>query len=377
MVTCTLLACGDASLTDPETGLVPAEGAYPSVVVGNLGWDDVTTLGAATEVRERTRAVGFLALPEAGHWCTATLVAPDAVLTAAACVRDADGLRGASLAFRRETGIPQAEWAEFRCDRLLAVDTEVGFTLIGCDRRPGEQFGVADVASGRHLAAETDVYLVQQACDPFVEPRCRPTKRVSKGTVLDGGDVRFLHEADALEGALGGPIFAERGHQLVGLHVGGNSDGESNRAISGTRVRDRLESLLPQLELGQSPSVFGAPPLPPDPFEPNQEAETATRVKAGFQSDETWVDRDDLDVYVIWLEPDQILRVKLTFMHELGDIDLAVYGERLDGAKLASGVSATDDESVRLHADQGRVYHVVVYGYQGASNAYSIAVDVE
>lgn len=372
----TLLACGDALPSDPVTGLFPAQGSHPTVVVGPLEWTDVTSVGAATDIRERTRAVGFLAMPGVERWCTAALVAPAAVITAADCVTEREALRGATVSFRRETGIPEASWRSFACDRRLAIDPELGFAVVGCEGRPGDTFGVAELVGDRHLAADTDVYLVQQACNYVDDDGCEPTKRLSEGTVLRTPQLGFDHDADALEGALGGPLFARRGHGLVGVHQGGSADGRTNRGVEATAIRQRLEALLPELELGAQRSAFGGPPLPPDPFEPNQDAERATPVQDGFASDDAWIDVDDLDVYAIELEQGSQLRLTLKFDHQLGDIDVAVYAGELHGLKAASGVSASDDESVRLRIDVTQTYYIVVFGYQGAVNAYHIRVGV-
>ena len=364
-------ACADSGLTDPVTGLVPAEGPFPSVIVGELGWSDATSLGAATTVRERTRSVGFLSAPEAGQWCTATLIAPDAVLTASECLADA-GAAGVTVSFRRETGIPEAEWREHRCERLLHIDEAFGFAVLGCDGRPGETFGVAGLRRG-HLALDSAVYLVQQACDYYAESPCEPSKRVAEGDVVGVG-AAFQYDADALEGALGGPVYSKREHEVVGIHRGGGPAGRANLGAAAVELLPLIEEALPELSLGRRGSSFGRPALPPDPFEPNHDELSATPVAVGFDSDQAWTDEGDVDVYELSLAEGDEVTIFLDFEHDAGDIDMALYFDALSGSKVASAVSATDGERISYRASESGRYFIQVYGYQGAVNGYRLRV---
>lgn len=368
------IGCGESRLADPVTGLDPAEGASPSRVVGNLEWSDVTSLGGGTPVRERTRPVGFLGLPARGAWCSAVLIAPSAVLTASDCVEEEGDLDGAYLALRRETGVPPAEWRRYACERLLTRAPDLEFAVLECADQPGDTFGVAEIAWGRHLAVETEVYLIQQACNHFAAEGCEPTKRLADGAVTRSAGSGFEHDADALEGALGGPILDREDHAVVGLHLGGVSDRRVNRAVLATEVRARIAERLPDLELGGRSSVFGAPPLPPDPHEPNEDTESATVVPVGYESSGTSVGEGDVDVFRLDLVAGADLQVQLDFEHGQGDLDLAIHAVELDGPKIGSGVSATDGESVRLRASRDGPYFLKVYGYQGATNAYTLRI---
>lgn len=359
--------CGDSPLADPVTGLVPAAAPHPSVVIQGLEWEDVTELRAGSAQRESTRGVGFFAVPTTSTWCTAVLVAPDAVATAAHCV-DEEGLDGATVAFRRETGIPEAEWASYPCATMVARTDH--FALVSCIGQPGATHGVPALRPG-HLAPETDVYVVQQACNHYENARCQPAKRVSAGTILRARD-EVWHDADALQGSLGAPMFARRGHELVALHLGGVGDEPANRAVRAARIRELAVDHA--LELGRRHSVFGAPPPPPDPFEPNNTLAQATLVTLGFESDEAWVAEADQDVFELRLSTGTAFVVEVLFSHSRGDIDVAVFAGSLTGRKLASGVSADDNENIRVVADATGAFFVVVYGYQGAVNEYDIKI---
>lgn len=364
------VSCTEENQTDPITGLSPLEGV-PSVVSGALDLLDVTTLSAQHPMRERSRAAAFFAVPEMDHWCSAVLIAPDAIVTAAACAQG--DLRGAYAAFRRETGIPQAEWQTYSCAEVLL--TQTGFSVVRCASRPGDMFGVVELSRGRFLAAETEVYLVQQACDVFQNDQCEPTKRLSRGLVKTSGANTFNYDADALPGALGGPVFERSTNILVGVHAGGSEDGGSNIAILGTRIAETLDQ-DGTLELGRQSSIFGGPPLPPDPFEPNQDEASATDVGDLFSSVDPWIAEDDLDVYRVEADVGDRIRVQLEFSHALGDIDLAVRRDSLEGPRVASAVSATDDELITYQVQRSSSYYVVVFGYQGATNAYTINLEV-
>lgn len=343
------------------------------MVVGSVDLIDVTTLAAQHPMRERSRATAFFGAPEAGHWCSAVLVSPNAIMTAAPCV-DGD-LSGAYAAFRRETGIPQAEWRIYSCQRVLRVDPTLGFAVLECPDRPGDVFGVVEMSRGRFLAAETEVYLLQQACDYITLEECEPTKRLARGLVRVSGPTSFTHDADALPGSMGGPVFERDSHLLVGMHLGGTGDGTLNLGTLATTVADTLDT-APELELGRRPSIFGGPPLPPDPFEPNQDTMTATEINESFESSETWIAENDLDVFKVEAQANQRIRVQLEFAHALGDIDVAIRRDSLDGPRVASAVSATDDELITYQVQRPSAYYVVVYGYQGATNEYRISLDV-
>lgn len=360
--------CSEGPMKDPVTGLVPALGREASLIVGSLEWDDVTSLRAGTTRRERTRSVGFFSAPALGTWCSGVLIAPDVFVTAAPCVLDEDGAAGASVFFRRETGLPQAEWAEYACDRAVLVETEVAF--VECPGRPGEVFGVPELRAG-NLAPDSSVYLVQQACNHFTSPGCTPDKRSAQGTVVRAREEVF-YDADALEGALGAAVFSTPSHDLVGLHLGGARDEGANRAARMSRVRELALDL--GLTLGARASVYGAPPPPPDPFEPNDDALHATAIVPGFASDEAWISEDDRDLFRLDLLRGRQVELRLSFDHARGDIDVAVHRGDPEGVKVASGVSASDDERVLFTVDRPSAYYLVVYGYQGAINEYAISV---
>ncbi|MEO1231558.1 MAG: trypsin-like peptidase domain-containing protein [Myxococcota bacterium] len=355
-------------MRDPVTGLVPAVGAELSLVIGELQWTDVTGLRAGTARRERTRSVGFLSVPALGTWCTGVLVAPDVLVTAAPCVKEPSETAGASVYFRRETGVPQAEWAEYTCDQTLLVDSEVAF--VRCSGRPGDVFGVPELRAG-NLAPSSDVYVVQQACNHFASASCTPDKRFAPGAVVRARE-EILYDADAVEGALGAPVFSVPGHDLVGLHLGGAAAEGANRAARASTMRELALEL--DLDLGGRASVYGAPPPPPDPFEPNDDGPQATTVVPGFSSDDAWIGEDDRDIFRVDLVPAQELDLLLTFDHARGDIDVSVHRGDPEGVKIASGVSASDDERVIFSADRNSPYFLVVYGYQGATNEYAIGL---
>lgn len=76
---------------------------------------------------------------------------------------------------------------------------------------------------------------------------------------------------------------------------------------------------------------------------------------------------DEEDWYRV--ESTSEVTVRIAFDHAAGDLDLEVLAE--DGTQLGSSTSVQDRESVTATGP----FHVRVYGYRGAANAYSITVE--
>ncbi len=343
---------------DPVTGLFALEGEFPAVQRFETE-NELLYAGAFDArgpVRERTRAVGFLARWPDGTWCTAALVGTDLALTAEACA--AEPLSGTELFLRRERGVPRAEWARYPCDR--AVFRGDGLALLSCEGEPGARFGSAPIRAG-HVAPGLGLYLVQQGGDPL------PDKSVSQGVVLSPAST-FEHAAPGFPGGIGAPLFSVETDELIAVHLGGTGDGLANRAI-------RVAAALPERAgLGLRASAFGAPPRPPDPFEPNDEEPDATAARLGFETSAPWIGHDDRDVFRVELGKGGIASVHVQFEHNHGDLDVTVHDGAVDGPRVAWGGSTDDDEKVRFRAPRDGPYFVVVYGFRGAINDYSISL---
>ncbi len=370
------LHCAEQATLDPATGLLPLKNEPASLVIENLEWEEATSLSTEDKLRERSRAVGYLALPEVGARCTAFLVSPSVLMTSRACALEESMLKGAKVYFRREEGVPKGEWAEFSCQRLIGEDPLLNYALIECADQPGLTHGVLELAPG-HLAPATNVYLLHQSCNYFYTPRCGPTKKMSPGVVVENqGSV--IHDADALAGALGAPLLSMHHHQVVGLHLGGALDASEtalgNRAVPAGAILDSLRRRYPDLALGPYSSVYGAPEANPDSLEPNEDESQGTVLEKGFLSTNLSVHRGDRDVFILEASADFAPQVEILFQHKLGDLDAVLYYREISDQPIRSAVSADDDEFINLKGLRYGTYYLVVYGYGDVVNNYSLRV---
>mgnify|MGYP006279319525 CR=1 FL=1 len=108
-----------------------------------------------------------------------------------------------------------------------------------------------------------------------------------------------------------------------------------------------------------------------DDLEPNDERENATEIDLGEHDDLRVVD-GERDYYAVSVDAGERLNVDVEFDDAEGDLDLAVLGP--DGDVLTDSDSTTDGESASVITEESGEYYVVVYGYDDATNGYSLSV---
>lgn len=107
-------------------------------------------------------------------------------------------------------------------------------------------------------------------------------------------------------------------------------------------------------------------------FEPNDEFENATVIADGNYTDLA-IGTGDLDVYAVDLATGESLNATIEFNHSEGDLDMALV-DSITQQSVAVSESTTDDESLAYVAPANGTYYLVVFGYQGASAAYDLAI---
>jgi len=81
----------------------------------------------------------------------------------------------------------------------------------------------------------------------------------------------------------------------------------------------------------------------------------------------------DADVYGLLLKAGENLFVKISFTHKSGDLDAAILDP--DGFVVASSRSENDDELLSINeAKIDGKYFIVVFGFGGATNKYSLEI---
>lgn len=113
---------------------------------------------------------------------------------------------------------------------------------------------------------------------------------------------------------------------------------------------------------------------------PGDAFESAPLVRAG-QYGPYEVTDGERHFFGVELRDGEQLTAELSFTHGEGDLDLAAHGpdapERGDDAQLNKATSTTDDEQLRLAAQETGTYYLVAYGYDGASNEYELTIEID
>ncbi len=345
------------------------------VIVGQVNWFDVGLLDDDSPERQNSRAVGYVSIPARGTRCTGFLINDNVVMTNEHCISSQAQANGATVSFRYETGVPFADRATFNCSTFLGDSANLDYALIQCSGNPGQTFGSVTLEDRDNVETGHPAYVIHQNCDYFSVAGCAPTKKYSPGQVTGRqGDIR--HNADTLGGSSGSPLFSEDSHAVFGLHhVGlgnnGNGRGFANTAVPMGRILDDLAARFSGLTLGgQAPTA--PPPAPAgDALEPNDTVATATPLSFPAAFNDLSITSEDIDAFTFDVTAPGTFSALISFVDDDGDIDVQLQREG-DDAPLATAETNTDDEVVTEALTPG-TYRLVVYGWNGATNVYSLA----
>ncbi len=88
------------------------------------------------------------------------------------------------------------------------------------------------------------------------------------------------------------------------------------------------------------------------------------------------------DWYITILDAGETLLLDLTFSHDAGDLDVALYDsavtpETLQEHELTQAISSDDNEHLEYPAPIYDFYFIRVEGYSGAENSYTISLGVQ
>ncbi|MEM9827505.1 MAG: pre-peptidase C-terminal domain-containing protein [Planctomycetota bacterium] len=117
--------------------------------------------------------------------------------------------------------------------------------------------------------------------------------------------------------------------------------------------------------------------LGPDFFESNDTLATATTVSSDVfaQQDLSIHSETDRDYFSFEITPGTSGEVSIDFLHEQGDIDLALLDA--SGNAVRRSASVSDSESIPLNGLPAGRYFVDVYGFLGATAAYDLLIQLE
>ncbi|GAB4470043.1 MAG: hypothetical protein Kow00124_05830 [Anaerolineae bacterium] len=183
-------------------------------------------------------------------------------------------------------------------------------------------------------------------------------------------------DADIASGNSGGTAVDLSG-RLIGVPTWVNPDVREGVTIGGIGVLRPINLLSVVRSQPGAPPVQGGAGLPPtsdpDPYEPNDNADTATPLAPGqtVQAYISW--EGDIDAYYIDVTSRQPISVSLTGIPSGTDYDLYLLDS--DGI-VAASESQTPQESIEYNPPAAGPYWVVVASYSGASTtaAYTLSV---
>ncbi|HAZ12401.1 MAG: hypothetical protein A2X86_15805 [Bdellovibrionales bacterium GWA2_49_15] len=348
-----------------------------AIIVGDVDWKDVTELDGSHPIRLNAKKVADLSLPAIESRCTAFLIGEDVLLTNHHCVTTAADAVGATANFGHETG-RTGESLSFACDEFIGNNEEFDFALLRCKGKPGKTLGVVTLSS-QSLQTGDKIYVVQQNCDYYLNKKCDWSKKYARGQIKGtNSDGDYKHDADTLGGSSGSPVFSETSNLVVALHhagYGNNGQGRGveNYAVPMSKVVAKLRSAFPVIaaQIGLSGGTTPTPGNRPT-YEPNNSTSTAAKISLPFTGEGLSIATNaDKDWYKFSVALKSVVSVKLQMAKALGDIDIQLYSS--GGTLLYKSDSAKQTETITATLNAG-VYYLKVYGYQGATNDYSLNI---
>jgi hypothetical protein len=178
--------------------------------------------------------------------------------------------------------------------------------------------------------------------------------------------IDFAHEAGNLDMALYGPDFsllAESTSLDDGEMISHPSteSGTYYLQVYGVDLAANRYNLV----LDWQPFCFD------DDYEENDDFANAADIPFGVITDLTICSADE-DYFRVEVPAGGLLSVGITFTHDLGDLNLALYDA--DQMLLAESASATDNESIALVVPAGGPYTLHITGVNMATNLYDLEV---
>ncbi|MBI2521166.1 MAG: trypsin-like peptidase domain-containing protein [Bdellovibrio sp.] len=347
-----------------------------AIIVGDVDWKDVTELDGSNPIRQNAKKVADLSLPAVESRCTGFLIGEDVLMTNHHCVTTAADAVGAKANFGHETG-QAGEALTFTCDEFIGNNEEFDFALLRCKGKPGRTLGVVTL-SGQNLQTGDKIYVVQQNCDYYLNRKCDWSKKYARGTIKGtNSDGDYKHDADTLGGSSGSPVFSEASNLVVALHHAGYGNnglgrGVENYAVPMSKVVAKLRSNFPVIA-GQI-GLGGNPPGPSNrpTYEPNNSTAYAASVSLPFATEGLSIDTAaDKDWFKFSVVVKSSLTIKLQMANLSGDLDVKLFSS--GGSLVGKSESVKQTEEITATLRPG-VYYLQVYGYQGATNNYSLKI---
>lgn len=341
------------------------------IIVGDLDWQDITSLSETSPIRINAKAVATIDLPVMNSRCTGFMISDDILMTNQHCIPTSSYARGVSARFKHEKGVSVSEQKVYDCSTFIGNDELLDYALLKCTGNPGAIHGKVALSTEEFSVSDA-LYIVQQNCDYYTDRSCDPTKKFSRGLITEVAD-EYTHNADTLGGSSGSPVFSQEENTVYAIHhagLGNNGRGRGveNYAVPMDRIVADIRTRFPQLSINVAGSEGDTPTTPAE----NTSVSDALALASGDVVDSQISSAGEIRYYKVSLVSSRTVAVTLNFSHRLGDLDLYLMDS--SGKVIGKSLGVKDTEKIVKSLASGE-YIIYVVGYRGAKTTYSLKLN--
>ena len=350
-----------------------------SIIVGDLGWKEITSLSSSHPIRRVGKSVAHIDLPAMGPRCTGFLISESILMTNHHCIPTSSHARRVTAVFNHEKGVSKSSQEKYDCSTFIGNNRKLDYALLKCKSFPGRKYGVVELDDTQMQRGDA-LFIVQQNCDYDQSRDCDYTKKYSLGVITKVED-EYAHNADTLGASSGSPVFSSETNTVIAIHhagLGNNGQGRGieNYAVPMSKIVPHILTNFPSVDLGD----VGSGGDDGDDDQPVGDEPNDSKSKATFLSGTSLTSRSaeistatDVDYYKISVPSGSKVKVSINFKHSQGDLDMKVLSS--SGSTLGKSAGTGNSESVAVASASGTVYFQV-YGYRGAKTKYTLSFSV-
>ncbi|MFT6068324.1 MAG: V8-like Glu-specific endopeptidase [Bacteriovoracaceae bacterium] len=357
----------------------PGSATASSIIVGDLGWKEISSLSSNSAIRQAGKSVADIDLPAMGSRCTGFLISENILMTNHHCIPTSSHARGVTAVFNHVKGVSKSSHRKYDCSTFIGNNSKLDYALLKCNGFPGRTYGFVELDDSQMNRGD-DIYIVQQNCDYYSDRDCDYTKKYSLGSISNVAD-EYTHNADTLGGSSGSPVFDKESNTVIAIHhagLGNNGMGRGveNYAVPMSKIVPHILTNFPSVDIGD---VSGDDGDDDDNTqagdEPNDSRAKATALSGSSLTSRSAVisSSSDVDYYSVKVPSGSKVSVSISFSHSKGDLDLKVLSST--GSTLGKSASTSNTEKVDLTSASGTVYFQV-FGYNGAKGDYKLSFKV-
>lgn len=365
-------ACGKQSSSDGNP-------IASSIIVGDLGWKEITSLSTSHPIRQAGKSVADIDLPAMGSRCTGFLISENILMTNHHCIPTSSHARGVTAIFNHQKGVSKSDQRKYDCSTFIGNDRTLDFALLKCSGFPGRTYGFVELDDTQMQRGDS-IFIVQQNCDYYSNRNCDYTKKYSTGAVTKVED-EYTHNADTLGGSSGSPVFDSETNSVIAIHhagYGNNGQGRGveNYAVPMSKIVPHILTNFPNVDIGDVSGDDDTGTTPgPTGDEPNDSKSKATVLSGTSLASRSAAisTASDIDYYKVSVASGSKVKVSISFSNQEGDLDMKVFSST--GTTIGKSAGTGNAETVEVSSASGTVYFQV-YGYNGAKAKYKLSFSV-